>query len=154
MATFYTLVFYLDTNRQERCFKQRSCFDGLLPKFVDAMLNTLRTAPFVDEHARKDIKVKVLWWGQDHWETDHDYQVSDAYESSTLILVDEDLTGKGAEHFQQVTSVLLMQARYSPKKPSQAATPEVISLKPGIWGCCVDLKALWRVVLRRLTRRK
>lgn len=149
MASFYTLAFYLDANHQEQIYKSKTAFDGLLSSFSNATLNSLRCAPFVSPHARENIKVKALWWGQDHWETDHDYRVSDVYEECTLILVDEDLAHKGVEHFDLLASTLLMQSGFSPKKPNRAAPPEVIALKPGIWGFSIDLRALWKVLRQR-----
>jgi hypothetical protein len=149
MANFYTLTFYLDANRQEQIYKSKCTFAGLLLAFINSTLNSLHSAPFISPHARENMKVKAFWWGQDHWETDHDYQVSDIYESCTLILVDEDLADKGLEYFQLLAGTLLMQAGFSPKKPNRAEPPEVISLKPGIWGINIDLRALWKVFRQR-----
>jgi len=149
MANFYTLTFYLDANRQEQINKSKSIFAGLLPVFIKATLNSLHSAPFVSPHARENMKVKTFWWGQNHWETDHDYQVNDIYESCTLIIVDEDLTDKGVEYFQLLAGTLLMQAGFSAKKPIRTAPQEVISLKPGIWGMSIDLRALWKVFRQR-----
>jgi predicted nucleotide-binding protein len=120
MTQFYSIVFYLDTDHREQIYKTSLSFDGVLSIGIKSLLDTVRSAPFVDSHARTNIKVKAFWLGRDFWETNHDYQVNDNYESCALILVDENLAEKGKEKIELTAKILLMQARFSFKKPKEA----------------------------------
>ena len=152
MACFHTIVFYLESNGREHVDKSDSLFSGRLSTFVEGRVNLLRSAPFVAPHARDDMTVKASWWGQDHWEDEHDYKVGDAYEGCALILVDDAIVDKSLEYFQLCVGALLMQSGRSPKKPSQPQLPDIISLKPGWAGLSVDLRALFRTLRRRWSK--
>ena len=152
MANFYNLVFYLDANGKEHVHKVKAGFDGLLSTFIQSTLNYLHSAPFISPHTTDDVKLRILWWGNEDWESDQNYKIGDTLEGCTLVLVDEHLANHGVEHFNLLSGCLLQQEGLTPKHPNRSPPKEVLSLKPSFWGIGIDLKALWKNLQQRWHR--
>ncbi|GAB6140532.1 hypothetical protein JCM14076_12610 [Methylosoma difficile] len=132
MANFYNLVFYNDTNGSKQIQKEKVNFSGLLSVWIDGLPRRLYNAPFIENRPHENLKLEALWFGNDKFESNGNYEIDEFYEGLTLILIDDQLAPLEFDEINTYAGALLLEGGFTPKKLNKPKNVKIFLSHKGI----------------------